>query len=63
MRFLPGVVRTRCGYTGGESSRAPSYQEVCAGGTRYCECVEVVFDSDLVSPGDIVRAALSLQVT
>ena len=57
---LPGVVKTKCGYAGGKTRRAPSYQDVCQGGSGYAECVEVWFDPSLVTCIDVVRAALAL---
>lgn len=51
---LPGVVRTRAGYTGGKVGH-PTYSLVVAGGTGHAEAVEVVFDPARVSYADIVR--------
>lgn len=50
----PGVVSTRVGFTGG-SLENPSYQDVCAGGTGHVEAVEVVFDPDQVSYGELLE--------
>jgi peptide-methionine (S)-S-oxide reductase len=43
IRLLPGVVSTRVGFAGGHL-RAPSYEEVCQGGTGHAEVVEVRYD-------------------
>ena len=45
---VPGVVSAVSGYAGG-AMRAPSYEEVSAGGTGHRESVEVTFDPQKVS--------------
>lgn len=51
---LPGVVRTRAGYTGGTTSH-PTYEQVVAGGTGHAEAVEVVFDPGRLAFSELVR--------
>ncbi len=48
LRQIPGVIRTRVGYTGGTTSR-PAYPAVHSGSTGHAEAVEVVFDPSRLS--------------
>lgn len=56
---LPGVVRTRVGYSGGTVEN-PSYETVCDGGTGHKEAVEVVFDPEQISYEQLLRAFWSM---
>jgi peptide-methionine (S)-S-oxide reductase len=47
-RAVPGVVDAISGYEGGEVD-APTYEQVCAGGTGHAEAVLVTFDPARVS--------------
>jgi peptide-methionine (S)-S-oxide reductase len=52
-REIEGVVATRVGYTGG-STTDPTYEEVCSGKTGHAEAVQVWFDPDVVSYGEVL---------
>jgi methionine-S-sulfoxide reductase len=47
-RRVKGVVQTMVGYSGG-TTKNPSYEQVCGGGTGYAESVLVEFDPSIVS--------------
>ena len=52
-RNTSGVKDVRVGYTGG-TAESPTYEQVCSGTTGHAEAVEVVFDPDEVSYGELV---------
>ena len=47
-REIKGVLKTRVGYTGGQTPN-PTYEQVCSHVTGHAEAVEVWFDPDQVS--------------
>jgi len=47
-RKMQGILSTSVGYTGG-TSKDPTYNDVCTGGTGHAEAVHVEYDSDQVS--------------
>jgi len=51
---LPGVLRTRAGYAGGDKE-SPSYEEVCQGKTGHTETVEVTYDPKKIAYRDLLR--------
>lgn len=58
-REIEGVVKTSVGYTGG-GAPDPSYGQVCSGTTGHAEAVDVWFDPEVVSYGDLLNAFWSM---
>ncbi|MCB0712517.1 MAG: peptide-methionine (S)-S-oxide reductase MsrA [Ignavibacteriae bacterium] len=54
MLRLKGVISAESGYAGGRTEN-PSYQDVCSGVTGHAEVVQVTFDPEVISYGDIVE--------
>ncbi len=52
---LPGVISTSVGYQGGYTPY-PTYEEVCTGQTGHTEAVQVVYDPQVLSDADLLRA-------
>ena len=54
---MDGVESTSVGYGGGVTPN-PTYREVCSGQTNHVEVVEVVYDPEVITLKEIVKAAL-----
>jgi peptide-methionine (S)-S-oxide reductase len=52
---LKGVISAVSGYSGGKTEN-PSYEEVCTGTTGHAEVLQVVFDPEVISYGDLLKA-------
>lgn len=52
---IRGVERVVSGYSGGDTA-SPDYRSVCTGTTGHAECVQVTFDSDVVSYQELLHA-------
>jgi peptide-methionine (S)-S-oxide reductase len=52
-RRVEGVTGTAAGYTGG-SVENPTYEDVCSGTTGHAESVQVEFDPEVVSYGELL---------
>lgn len=50
---IPGVISTRVGYTGGHVQN-PTYQQVCSDKTGHAEAIEIEFDPNVVSYGQLL---------
>ncbi len=56
---LRGVTKVVSGYAGGRVPN-PSYQAVCAGTTGHAEVVQLTFDPQVVSYGDLLRVFFAI---
>ena len=52
-RQLDGVTATRVGYSGGHLDN-PTYEDVCSHTTGHAEVVEVTYDPEAISYGDLL---------
>ncbi len=52
--MVDGVTRVKSGYAGGQIQN-PTYEQVCTGQTGHAEVVQVDFDPDVVSYGEILE--------
>jgi len=59
LREIEGVVATRVGYTGG-STTDPTYEQVCSDTTGHAEAVDVWFDPNAVSYGELLDTFWSI---
>lgn len=53
-RQVPGVIDAAVGYSGGHLDN-PDYKQVCSGATGHAEVVQVTYDPDKVSYGDLLQ--------
>jgi methionine-S-sulfoxide reductase len=58
-REVEGVVATSVGYTGGNTAD-PTYEQVCSDTTGHAEAIQVWFDPDVVSYGELLELFWSI---
>lgn len=56
---IPGVIDTTVGYTGGKIEN-PTYHQVCSKNTGHAEAVQINYNPDKISYGDLVRTFFDL---
>ena len=56
---MEGVVSVESGYMGGHAA-SPSYQDVCSGRTGHAEVVQVTFDPETVTFGEILEVFFAI---
>ena len=52
-RTKPGIISTEVGYTGGKTD-SPTYESVCSGKTGHAECVQLIFDKNIITYEKII---------
>jgi len=52
--LVEGVSRVKSGYTGGAKPN-PTYEQVCSGATGHVEIVQVEYDPEVISYGDLLE--------
>jgi peptide-methionine (S)-S-oxide reductase len=55
---LRGVEKVESGYSGGRTAN-PSYEEVCSGNTGHAETIQITYDPNVISYGDILHIFLT----
>ncbi|MBD3247418.1 peptide-methionine (S)-S-oxide reductase MsrA [Candidatus Pacearchaeota archaeon] len=56
---VPGVIKTTVGYTGG-TKKKPTYEEVSSKKTGHAEAIEIIYDADKVSYGELLAKFFSI---
>lgn len=51
---LKGVFSATSGYTGG-NTKNPTYKEVCSGETGHAECIQIVYDPNVISFDELLE--------
>lgn len=52
---IEGVISSKVGYAGGHTD-APTYEAICRGDTGHAEVIEIMFNPDQVSYGELIDA-------
>ena len=58
-REMGGVVDAASGYMGGHTEN-PDYRQVCSGSSGHAEAVQVIYDEQQVSYGDLLEAFFAM---
>lgn len=53
-QLVKGVTKVESGYSGGDTEN-PNYKDICTGTTNHAECLNVSFDTTIVSFEDILK--------
>ena len=53
-QLVKGVIKVESGYSGGDTQN-PTYKDICTGTTNHAECLNVSFDTSIVSFEDILK--------
>ncbi|MCY7291981.1 MAG: peptide-methionine (S)-S-oxide reductase MsrA [Ferruginibacter sp.] len=53
-QLVKGVVKVESGYSGGDTEN-PNYKDICTGTTNHAECLNVSFDTTIISFEDILK--------
>src|SRR5258707_14939652 len=56
---LKGVQEVESGYAGGQLAN-PTYEAVCSGRTGHAEVVQITYDADVVSFGDLLNVFFTI---
>lgn len=51
---LKGVISATSGYSGGQLKN-PTYKEVCTGKTGHAECIQIIYDSSVISFDELLE--------
>ncbi len=51
---IKGVLTVKSGYSGGDIEN-PTYKEICTGTTNHAECLQITFDSTVVTFEDLLK--------
>jgi peptide-methionine (S)-S-oxide reductase len=51
---VKGVIKVESGYSGGDTEN-PTYKDICTGTTNHAECLQITFDSSIISFDDLLK--------
>lgn len=53
-QLVKGVTKVESGYSGGDTEN-PTYKDICTGTTNHAECLNVYFDTSIISFEDVLK--------